>query len=98
MDIENAGEVTQMLAAAAGGDRAAIDKIYVIVYPELRSLAHKRVRASNNSEVLDTTSLAHESYLRFVKAGKIAECLGVTGRTVRRDLQKVRMLLLDPRE
>jgi RNA polymerase sigma factor (TIGR02999 family) len=188
MDIENAGDVTQILAAAAGGQRAAIDQIYAILYPELRGLAHKRIRSFNNSEVLDTTSLVHESYLRFVKAGKIsvdnrrqflayaahvmrsvvvdyvrhaqaqrrgggnihvtfdtnlaesvaspadeiirindlldelaavdgrlvsvvemryfgaldsdkiAECLGVTGRTVRRDLEKVRLLLLDARE
>jgi RNA polymerase sigma factor (TIGR02999 family) len=72
MDMENAGEVTQILAAATGGDRAAIDKIYAILYPELRALAHKRVRSSKNSEALDTTSLVHESYLRFVKAGKVA--------------------------
>jgi RNA polymerase sigma factor (TIGR02999 family) len=188
MDNENAGDVTQILASAAGGQRAAIDQIYAILYPELRGLAHKRIRSSNNSEVLDTTSLVHESYLRFVKAGKIsvdnrrqllayaahvmrsvvvdyvrhaqtqrrgggnihvtfdtnlaesvaspadeiirisdlldelaavdgrlvsvvemryfgaldsdkiAECLGVTGRTVRRDLEKVRLLLLDARE
>jgi len=72
MDIENAGDVTQVLAAAAGGDRAAIDQLYAPLYPELRSLAHKRVRGFKDSEVLNTTSLVHESYLRFVKAGKIA--------------------------
>ena len=34
MDIENAGDVTQVLAAAAGGDRAAIDQVYALLYPE----------------------------------------------------------------
>jgi RNA polymerase sigma factor (TIGR02999 family) len=72
MGIENAGEVTQFLAAAADGDRAAIDQLYVILYPELHALAHKRLRSSHNAVVLDTTSLVNESYLRFVKAGKIA--------------------------
>jgi len=72
MDIENAGNVTQILAAAAGGDRTAIDQLYAILYPELRAMAHKRVRTSNNSEILDTTALVHESYLRLAKAGKIA--------------------------
>src|SRR5260370_28218321 len=72
MDIENPGDVTQILAAAAGGDRAAIDQVYALLYPELRMLAHRRIRSSGKSEVLDTTSLVHESYLRFVKAGKIA--------------------------
>jgi RNA polymerase sigma factor (TIGR02999 family) len=72
MDNEKAAELSQILASASGGDRAAIDQLYGILYPELRALAHQRVRGSSNAVVLDTTSLVHESYLRFVKAGKIA--------------------------
>jgi RNA polymerase sigma factor (TIGR02999 family) len=72
MPTENAGDVTQILAAAASGDRAAINQIYAILYPELRELAHRRVRNFNNVATLDTTSLVHESYLRFVQSGKIA--------------------------
>ena len=72
MSVENPGDVTRMLAAATSGDRAAIDRLYVMLYPELRALAHRQVRRSNNSEILNTTSLVNESYLRFVSAGKIA--------------------------
>ncbi len=72
MDSEKAAEVSEMLASAAGGDRGAIDQLYAILYPELRVLAHQRLRGSQNAVVLDTTSLVHESYLRFAKAGKIA--------------------------
>ncbi len=61
-----------MLASAAVGDRAAIDQLYAILYPELRALAHQRLRGSHNTVMLDTTSLVHESYLRFAKSGKIA--------------------------
>ncbi|HEV7613940.1 MAG TPA: ECF-type sigma factor [Steroidobacteraceae bacterium] len=64
--------MSEMLASAAGGDRAAIDQLYAVLYPELRVLAHQRLRGSQNAVVLDTTSLVHESYLRFAKAGKIA--------------------------
>lgn len=185
MDNEKAANLAGILAAATSGDRSAIDQLYVILYPELHAMAHKRVRNSHNAVALDTTSLVHESYLRFVKAGsiavqdqkqflayaahvmrsvvvdyvrqaqtlrrggrqlqvtldtnlaesiespadeimrvhdlltelaavderlvsvvemryfaaldsdQIADCLGVTGRTVRRDLEKVRLLLLD---
>jgi hypothetical protein len=44
IDIENAGELTQILAAAADGDRAAIDKLN---YPLSRFalMARMRVRA-----------------------------------------------------
>ena len=72
MGIEKAAEVSGILASAAVGDRAAIDQLYAILYPELRALAHQRLRGSQNAVVLDTTSLVHESYLRFAKAGKIA--------------------------
>jgi DNA-directed RNA polymerase specialized sigma24 family protein len=71
MDSEVAN-LSAILSAATGGDRAAIHQLYAILYPELRALAHKRVRGCENAVALDTTSLVHESYLRFVKAGKIA--------------------------
>ncbi len=72
MANENTGDVTQLLAAAAEGNRAALDQVYAILYPELRDLAHRRVRQNNQVAALDTTSLVHESYIRLVKAGKIA--------------------------
>ncbi len=68
----NSDGMTQLLVAAGAGDRAAMDQVYEILYPQLRDLAHKRVRRSPSSASLDTTSLVHESYLRFVKAGRIA--------------------------
>jgi RNA polymerase sigma factor (TIGR02999 family) len=72
MEIDKDADVAQILAAATAGDRSAIDQLYAILYPELRALAHRRVRGSENAVALDTTSLVHESYLRFAKAGKIA--------------------------
>ena len=71
MGSEKAAEVSEILASAAGGDRAAIDRLYAILYPELRTLAHQRLRGSHNAVVLDATALVHESYLRFAKAGHI---------------------------
>ena len=63
--------LTGMLEAAGQGDKAAIGQLYGILYPELRSLAHQRVRSHNNLQMLDTTSLVHESYLRLVKLGRV---------------------------
>jgi RNA polymerase sigma factor (TIGR02999 family) len=68
---DECGSVTGMLEAAGQGDKTAIGQLYGILYPELRSLAHQRVRSLNNVQMLDTTSLVHESYLRLVKAGSI---------------------------
>jgi RNA polymerase sigma factor (TIGR02999 family) len=71
MTANEPGVVTGMLEAAGQGDREAIGQLYGILYPELRSLAHQRVRSLNNVQMLDTTSLVHESYLRLVKAGRV---------------------------
>jgi RNA polymerase sigma factor (TIGR02999 family) len=72
MGDENTGEVTQLLQAAAGGDRAAIGRIYAILYPELMAMAHGRVRHGAAGAVLDTSALVHESYLRLLKSEQLS--------------------------
>jgi RNA polymerase sigma factor (TIGR02999 family) len=71
MGDENHGDVTQLLAAAAAGDRAAVGRIYAILYPELKAMAHRRVRHEAFGSTLDTTALVHESYLRLAKADSL---------------------------
>jgi len=71
MGEENTGEVTQLLQTAAGGDRAAIGRIYALLYPELKAMAHRRVRHEAAGAALDTTALVHESYLRLVKGDNL---------------------------
>jgi RNA polymerase sigma factor (TIGR02999 family) len=72
MGGDNTGEVTQLLHAAAAGDRAAIGRIYAILYPELKAMAHRRVRYDGAAAALDTTALVHESYLRLVKGDNLS--------------------------
>jgi RNA polymerase sigma factor (TIGR02999 family) len=72
MTEENTGQVTQLLQAAADGDRAAIGRIYAILYPELKAMAHRRVRHEAAGDALDTTALVHESYLRLVKGDNLS--------------------------
>ena len=45
--------------------------MFAVLYPELRALAHSRLRIDAGVPHLDTTSLVHESYLRCVKAGQL---------------------------
>lgn len=56
--------VTQLLEAAAAGERTALDRVFERVYPELRRLA-RLVRAGRAGETLGTTALAHEAYLKL---------------------------------
>lgn len=60
-----------MLEGAARGDRDSIDAVYASLYPELHAEAHRRMSAAPNAEMLDTTSLVNEAYLRFIKTGRI---------------------------
>ena len=66
------GQVTTLLTAVAQGQHNALGELYALLYPELHRLAHSRVRRSGDLTLLDTTSLVHESYLRFEKSGAVA--------------------------
>lgn len=65
------GQVTSLLSAIGQGERDALGELYALLYPELHRLAHARVRRSGDMTLLDTTSLVHESYLRFEKSGAL---------------------------
>ena len=65
-------QVTSLLAAIGQGKPDALGELYALLYPELRRLAHSRVRRSGDLTLLETTSLVHESYLRFEKSGALA--------------------------
>jgi len=65
------GQVTSLLLAIGHGERDALGQLFALLYPELRRLAHSRLRRSGEMTLLDTTSLVHESYLRFEKSGAV---------------------------
>ena len=65
------GQVTSLLWAIGQGEQQALGKLYAVLYPELHRLAHARVRRSGEMTLLDTTSLVHESYIRFEKSGAV---------------------------
>jgi RNA polymerase sigma factor (TIGR02999 family) len=65
------GQVTQLLSAIGQGERDALGELYALLYADLHRLAHSRVRRSGELTLLDTTSLVHESYLRFEKSGAL---------------------------
>ena len=65
------GQVTTLLSAIGRGEPDALGELYAMLYPELRRLAHSRLRRSGDLTLLDTTSLVHESFLRFEKSGAL---------------------------
>jgi RNA polymerase sigma factor (TIGR02999 family) len=59
-------EVTRLIEAARGGDRAAAADLLPLVYGELRKVAAAKMVAEAAGHTLDATALVHEAYLRLV--------------------------------
>ncbi len=60
-----AEELTELLQAWHGGDRAALDRVLPLVYDELRALAARHLAVERPGHTLQTTALVHEAYLRL---------------------------------
>jgi RNA polymerase sigma-70 factor (ECF subfamily) len=60
-----AEDITAILSAWGHGDAKAIDRLFPLVYEELRALARRRA-GRGRGETLRTTALVHEAYLRLV--------------------------------
>jgi RNA polymerase sigma factor (TIGR02999 family) len=65
------GELTRILHRAQGGDADALEALFDECYPVLSRLARARLRAHERTPTLDTGSLVHEAFLRFVSAGRL---------------------------
>ena len=69
-------------------DAAQIDGLYSSLYGDLRRLAHQRLLRNETITLLNTTALVHESYLKFLAAGRLnitdrAEFLAYAARVMR---------------
>lgn len=60
-------DMTQLLDAAAAGDRRAAADLLPLVYDELRNLAAARMAEEQSGQTLQATALVHEAYLRLVR-------------------------------
>ncbi|MBL8309891.1 MAG: sigma-70 family RNA polymerase sigma factor [Burkholderiales bacterium] len=75
--VVTASDITALLGRVQAGDRDAADIAFSALYPELRRIAHSRLRHGGDRVSLDTTALVHDSYLRFVQAKSLdVSCRG----------------------
>ncbi len=84
-------DVTGLLVAWCGGDRAALDQLVPLVYAELRRIAHRYMRTERTDHPLQTTALVHEAYMRLVDIRRLrwqdrAHFYAVAAQTMRRIL------------
>lgn len=59
-------DFTDLLGAASDGDRQASARLYDLVYADLRDIARRHLRGSDDAAPR-TTSLVHEAYLRLAR-------------------------------
>jgi len=59
-------EISELLLKWSGGDKAALDQLIPLVYPELRRLARRYMRREAAVHTLQTSALINEAYLRLV--------------------------------
>jgi RNA polymerase sigma factor (TIGR02999 family) len=84
-------DVTRILHRWQGGDEAALDELLRAVYPELRRVAARQLRAERAGHSLQPTALAHDVYLRLIDQQRVtwqnrAHFMAIAARLTRRVL------------
>ena len=55
-----------MLVSISEGDRHALNRLFPVVYAELRAAAHRQLAHLRPGDTLQTTALVHEAYLKLL--------------------------------
>ena len=59
-------DATLLMSAAAGGDKAAADRLLPFVYDQLRKAAQLGLSSERPDHTLSATALVHEAYIKLV--------------------------------
>lgn len=65
--------VTTALAPPGMKPSEASSELLLLVYDELRAMAHRQLARERRGVTLDTTGLVHEAYLRLVDEGRVPD-------------------------
>ena len=89
--MDSSADISILLAGWNGGDPAALEQLLPLVEKELRRLARCRLRRFNNVDLLQTTALINETYLRLMDQKAVrwqnrAHFFGISARIMRRIL------------
>ena len=65
-------QVTALLNEWQSGNSGALERLYPLVYDELRRIARAQRRGSKLPQTLNTTALVHEAYLKLAGADEVS--------------------------
>ena len=66
------GDITHLLNAWSDGDRKALDKLFPLVFDDLRVLAAAHFRGESGGHTLQTTAVLNEAYIQFAKSRNVS--------------------------
>ena len=89
--VTNPGEVSQLLGKIKAGDRSAEDRLFALLYADLRRMAAYQLRRERSDHTLQPTALVHEAYLRLVDQTQVespsrAQFFGIAANLMRQIL------------
>jgi len=64
-------EITELLRAVREGESVANQRLYELVYADLKRMARSRLQKNAIAVELDTTALVHDSLLRLMERGEL---------------------------
>jgi RNA polymerase sigma-70 factor, ECF subfamily len=62
--VTNPGEVSQLLGRIKDGDRSAEERLFALLYTDLRRMAAYQLRRERSDHTLQPTALVHEVYVK----------------------------------
>ncbi len=65
--MSDVGTVTQLLNAAQSGDSKAVDRLFPLIYDELRQRAHRQRMGFGGHATMNTTAIVHEAYFKLAQ-------------------------------
>jgi len=70
--VTQPSDVTQLLGRLADGDPDALERLFPLVYEELRDLARREMHREREGHTLGATAVVHEAYLRLAELDRIS--------------------------
>jgi RNA polymerase sigma factor (TIGR02999 family) len=72
MPPSDPGDLAEALSAVDSRSPSELDRAFAAYYPELKKIAHARLRGSGLQGSMQTTALVHDSYVRLAARPELA--------------------------
>jgi RNA polymerase sigma factor (TIGR02999 family) len=69
--MEQTQDITEILRSWSDGDADAADRLFALVYDELRRLARSYLQREDSAHTLQPTALVNEAYLRLIDQTRV---------------------------